>query len=578
MPRYPEDQPLYEIIGRFRQQCLIEDRALLWPERAIWTLDNLLQWKERVVDHPHPDPNLSFAEKIELQLEGATPELWALTAEMLYLYYLPSVSIKYETKIGKIKWAATKGPYQLPEAEAEIWKPLQVGFCHTSYRYHVCWPQLVTLDAIAIEIKRSHVQREALFKDHKAFQRFVDTVIEQIPEKSARAYDFRHALLYLLFPEYYEPIISTQDKQKIVSYYSQTIPDDTFDTFADLDEKLLRIRQWLSENRFKGKAFDIYLDLKPEWDKEKTGIGGVGAKPSLPPIIDKATQLLTRFKNLVLYGPPGTGKTYWAKKIADSITEQNYIKWVTFHPSYAYEDFVEGLRPLSTNNSASDMVLEVVPGIFRRLCEQAAGDSQHTYILIIDEINRGNIAKIFGELMTLIEADKRDVVTVTLPYSQTLLRVPSNLLLIGTMNTADRSIALLDVALRRRFAFMEVLPQPELLDDLSITLEKVGTLNLGEFLRRLNEKITHLRGADYQIGHSYFLPLKDIPGDENKLAHLGDIWNYQVMPLLKEYFYAQPDLLRQILPGFFESVEDDQLTPPLLEGEDLLTALQRSLA
>lgn len=576
MPRWPKYQPLYDVMERFRQQCLIQDHSLFWPERAIWTQDNLHWWKDRVVDHPNTDPNLTFTEKFEIQLEGAAPELWALTAEMLYLYYLPSLSIRLETKIGKITWAATKTPFPLPSPEAPIWTPLQVGFCHTAYRYNMCWPQLVTLNAIALELKRSNFSREAWLYDYKTFQRVMDGVIEQIPEKSARAFDLRHALLYLLFPDQYEPIISTQDKHKIVSYYAQVIHDQALDAMTDIDEKLFRIRQWLSEHRFQGKTFHFYGDLKNEWGG--SGNGRTTTEPPEPPMIAKAKQLLARFRNLILYGPPGTGKTYWAKKIAESITEQNYIRWVTFHPSYAYEDFVEGLRPSLTHNSAGNLSFEVVPGIFRRLCEQAMADSQHTYVLIIDEINRGNMAKIFGELMTLIEADKRDVVTVTLPYSQTLLQVPSNVLLIGTMNTADRSIALLDVALRRRFAFMELLPQPECLDALSITLDKVGTLNLGECLRRLNERITHLRGADYQIGHSYFLPLYNTQGEEDKLSHLADIWNYQVMPLLKEYFYGQSDLLRQVLPGFFESTEADQLFPPMLEGEDLLTALLRSIA
>ncbi len=189
------------------------------------------------------------------------------------------------------------------------------------------------------------------------------------------------------------------------------------------------------------------------------------------------------------------------------------------------------------------------------------------------------LAAIFGELMTLIEADKRGKQPVELPYSKEDFQVPVNLAIIGTMNTADRSIALLDVALRRRFAFLELLPEAELLDGINVSLAEEDALNIGSCLRNLNRHIVELRGADYQIGHSYFLPLQAISDESEKLSCLDDIWNYQVVPLLKEYFYGQADLLRQVLPSFFN--QDDggqqQIISMLvtLHGEDLVAALHK---
>jgi 5-methylcytosine-specific restriction protein B len=200
-------------------------------------------------------------------------------------------------------------------------------------------------------------------------------------------------------------------------------------------------------------------------------------------------------------------------------------------------------------------------------------------VLVIDEINRGNIAKIFGELMTLIESDKRGVLSVELPYSKEDFQVPANLSIIGTMNTADRSIALLDVALRRRFAFQELLLEPELLDQINISVTEEDALNMGTCLRNLNQRIVELRGADYQIGHSYFLPLHGIADEAERLVWLEDIWNYQVVPLLKEYFYGQADLFRQVLPSFFSLDEGSQSQlvggPVVLHGEDLVAALNK---
>jgi 5-methylcytosine-specific restriction protein B len=271
--------------------------------------------------------------------------------------------------------------------------------------------------------------------------------------------------------------------------------------------------------------------------------------------------------NLVKQGPPATNRP------------EDFIRWVTFHQSYAYEDFVEGLRPKTEQGDAAVLAFEMKPGIFRSLCALAKDDPNNQYVLVIDEINRGNIAKIFGELMTLIEADKRDKRSVELPYSKEDFSVPGNLTIIGTMNTADRSIALLDVALRRRFAFLELLPEPELLDPITVSVAEEDDLNLGACLRKINHRIAELRGADYQIGHSYFLPLQDISAEAEQLIGLDDIWNYQVVPLLKEYFYGQADLLRQVLPSFFS--QDDGEHPQLvigpveLHGEDLVAALNK---
>ncbi len=255
------------------------------------------------------------------------------------------------------------------------------------------------------------------------------------------------------------------------------------------------------------------------------------------------------------------GKGYIEVNLADALENlqqpdarkpliSDYLRFVTFHQSFAYEEFVEGLKPVIVEGQ---LQYQVVDGIFKEICRQAENNPKYKYLIIIDEINRANIAKVFGELITLIEDDKRldgdSEITLRLPYSQEEFGVPDNLYILGTMNTADRSISLLDMALRRRFTFVELMPDPALLR----TVEIEG-VDLEKLLIRLNRCITALLGRDYQIGHSYFFNVQN-------LADLHSVWYGRIIPLLQEYFYNDVERLRAVLGDrFIQRVEFDDDT------------------
>jgi 5-methylcytosine-specific restriction protein B len=236
---------------------------------------------------------------------------------------------------------------------------------------------------------------------------------------------------------------------------------------------------------------------------------------------------------------------------------------VTFHPSYTYEDFVEGYKPVATGTGQLD--LQLVDGVFKRVCRAAQAKPEQPFLLLIDEINRGNMPKIFGELITLIELDKRGL-SVVLPQSRETFSIPPNVFLLGTMNTADRSIRLLDSALRRRFAFIELMPDTSLLEG-----ARVGGLELAAFLGELNRRIARVEGREKQIGHSFLMD-GDQPIAEASL--FAARFRHEILPLLQEYAFEDYRELVTYLGPALVDVDEQRVVPEKLEDpSELLSAL-----
>lgn len=246
-------------------------------------------------------------------------------------------------------------------------------------------------------------------------------------------------------------------------------------------------------------------------------------------MLERMIGLLKDKGQIILYGPPGTGKTYVARQLAHHVIgSKGELRVVQFHPSYAYEEFIEGIRPHSDNGQIS---YPIEPGVFRHLCDEARLHVDRAYVLIIDEINRGNLPRIFGELLYLLEY-RDPTEAVMLPYSKTPFTIPTNVYLIGTMNTADRTLAVLDQAVRRRFHFVPLRPDPNVLRTWLAAHDKTRLLWVADLLEELNRRLAE-DGLDWQsqIGQTVFM-LRDL--DERRVAL---IWEHSVMPTLEEYFY-----------------------------------------
>ncbi len=310
-----------------------------------------------------------------------------------------------------------------------------------------------------------------------------------------------------------------------------------------------------------------------------------------PPVTNGEEIPLYQPLNLILYGPPGTGKTYetveLAARICDGVRPENRealmaryrelrnlqrIRFVTFHPSFSYEEFVEGIRPATEGGQVR---YDVRAGVFKQVVSYARGLFENkkapaatqapNCVLIIDEINRANLAKTFGELITLLEPSKRlggpDEQEAELPYSGDRLGVPPNLYIIGTMNTADRSIALMDTALRRRFAFREMPPRIDLL------ASDVEGIDLQALLSTMNNRIEGLFDRDHVLGHTYLMGI-------TSFEELIQRFQSQIIPLLQEYFFEDWRRIQQVFNDL-DQPRDHQIVQDIDPAGDAVVARDR---
>jgi 5-methylcytosine-specific restriction enzyme B len=656
MSRFTGEEQAEQILkaaSEWRQRCLINGGSL-FSNSNLWNSQYLTEI-ERDVVNSQLEQEGNFMQRLKEQLASVSPEAKQLTAEMLWLLFLCASNISVRTKREQIKtiWELAEVPLDIDNVMLQSIVLSGVGSAGTGFNTFRAREFAYLLYVLKALLALPSSEREARLSDGFAFAEWLNA----IPDNASR--QFRHMLMFLLFPDEFERIFSNNDRRTIIRAFKPQQKEEL--SAAGMDRALLEIRRE-QEGKQHTKQLDFYVPpLSEIWQKrENLAEKSVAITP-----ID---EVLTRQEtieplNLILFGPPGTGKTYELNKLkekytsnANSISRREWLaeqlanstwrdviymcirdlgskaslsqianheyfiaksklhtgnadvkstlrstlqrhtsklsttvkhqkrlspslfdkdadgqwyiipdteddsahldelqerlkrqpvatetisryEFVTFHQAYSYEDFVEGIRP-ELDEESGELSYSPQDGVFRRISQRAEADPEHRYAIFIDEINRGNVAKIFGELITLIETDKRTSgdkgMRITLPYSRKPFGVPDNLDIYGSMNTADRSISLLDTALRRRFRFKELMPDSSKItgsDDAGNILDDDGNqINLRRLLDAMNHRIRFLLSRDLMLGHAYLCPVTN-------LTQLKTVFLNQFIPLLQEYFY-----------------------------------------
>jgi 5-methylcytosine-specific restriction protein B len=669
----------------WRTRCLLSGGSLFGTE-AMWTKANADLIAARFDNAGQVVGATSFLSQLEMQLSGLPAGALQLAAEMIWVLDLFPSDIAPQTKRDRMGKVLAWSGVPLPDHSEFVKNEVLVGIGKPGMGYRTnLWREFLFLAKFVSLLKdKPDAEQKTVTSDPWIF---VD-LLEAVSPGEKR--QLKHILPYLLFPDNFESIASGANKRAILNKIDGSSNAEIRAlTRSELDKRLLNLRGRLEAEA--GGPIEYYASpLRELWMAETpTPVPAEDAVTDEAPSLAAPTGAFasdrTRFPseplNLILYGPPGTGKTYsvveravrtidpafharhqrdWSSLKArfDELKNSGEVVFVTFHQSYSYEDFVEGIRAKTDENGS--IRYEVTDGVFKRLCaaslfqpgerfrdyevmtqtsellwlrkpngselpialrtlqdlaahcrageitiddiaqrnaidklpgttlekslingynnilpalverlmarEDTSRADSRRKVLIIDEINRGNVSKIFGELITLLEDTKRtgapEAMSVTLPYSRTEFSIPNTIHLIGTMNTSDRSLTGLDLALRRRFAFEELEPNAELLDE--YTVEGV---NIGDLLEAMNERIELLAGREFRIGHAWFMQL----GDRSSLDELRRIFQRQIIPYLQEVFFEDWGRLRMVLNDHMKKSDADQFVVAATKSsEDIL--------
>ncbi len=547
---------VYKAADLWVERALRSDDSLFTPGKPIWSRQWLGELRERFLDRPDVSGD-SFMQKLERQLEGSQPEVYQLIAEVLYVHFLiiwttGAGGMKHISKMARInevlEWST-----QVVAIPDDLVAGLTPGIARPGMGFITGIEQL----GLIIEFVEQWKEQEAsepdrLLADPWAFKDFMESMsLRSTPlrNNTDAPRRQRYALRHLVFPDSFEGILSFDQRNSIAdaSEFAPHVKEPT----DDLDRKIQQIRAGLEAEHEKDINFYDGGDIQRQWD-DSTSPPPVETPaptqseltvPNLPSLanelrldvdfLQNIQTLLNDKKQVIFQGPPGTGKTYVAQKLAEHLAgSKERVTLVQFHPSYAYEDFVQGFRPALVNGQPG---FELRKGPLLRAANRARNEPNAKHFLVIDEINRGNLAKVFGELYFLLEYRDSEM---DLQYSDQGERfsLPENLYIIGTMNTADRSIALVDLALRRRFYFVEFHPDEDPVKSVlrNWLLDKAPDMEwVADVVERANDHLREDRHA--AIGPSYFM--KDNLDEEA----VERIWKHSVLPYIEERLYGQQE-------------------------------------
>lgn len=568
---YPDET--YEAMALIRENALVSFDSLFMSGRKLWTAEGHAAFRKLFVERPDERKGVPFMEKFRKQLSGGSADDHQLAAELLYVQMFFSTKISAETKLRHVNevlsWHPELDGVEIPEwARAGAEQGLAGDMAFQIQRPN----QLAWLNEfLSGWVQRPDSERSSLLADPWAFAKAVRKVSGPLG-----AYQpMREAWLYMVFPNEFENISSRNDKRRIKEAFSELLTAGPSD---EIDRDLLAIREALTGEH--GEGFHFYRSPVVEvWRTPKNKVAP--AAPKAPAEARKAEEktrgealflepptafrewleLLHDRKQIIFQGPPGTGKTYLARKLADAVVAGNgRVDVVQFHPSYSYEDFIEGYRPTAAGT------FSLRAGPLKSLAAEANANPTETFVLIIDEINRGNLAKVFGELYYLLEY--REDANLRLQYSETPFRLPENLYLIGTMNTADRSIALLDMAIRRRFAFIGLFVDEEPIKGILHRFLSEKAPDMTYLAHMIDHVNAEMGDPNTAVGPSHFM-LKEVQSLNDKKAER--IWRHSVLPALADRFYDAPSELSRFSYSTVKdavSQDDDEDSEELLEPDE----------
>jgi 5-methylcytosine-specific restriction protein B len=563
------------VVGEWRERCLIADGSLLFSGEGLWTTENLKTAYRNIADNPLLNAR-SFMEKLKDQL-GSERKLTLLGAELLIFYYLFAWvgSIGGERKRSRVNEVLGWADKALPE-DSEVWRALgEQGIGHPG-QYFLLRPdvQLGFILDFAIRLKeKPEAERREILSDPWQLRNFSDEAEEH------GAAGMRHIVLHLLQPDYFERIASGEHKQSIATTYGGLIDGEV----EDVDERLLKIRKQLEGLLNKpSEEIDFYWEpLAGTWGGWK---GGEDAN---------AVDGLELKKQLVLFGPPGTSKTYEAKQLAAQVIRRSalrswgpveyfskqarvdelvaeHVRRLQLHPAYSYEEFIRGQRLRGGNVSFEDgYLLRFIEEIEAEIVPE--GEPKLPWVLILDELNRTDLSRVFGEAFSVLEDRNQKVDLPGTEPGERLrsISLPERLYVIGTMNLIDQSLDQIDFALRRRFLWRRVgFERARLVEVLRERWAETGMEDRYNWDRiqdeielftaraeQLNEQIaaSSLLGRDYEIGHTYFFDIVGLLAKSERLHRetrasqflwnrrgeghrpARDLWRMSLEPLLDQY-------------------------------------------